>query len=368
MPESPLFVDDAPLTGDQIAPLRDALAAGGLVLLPTETVYGIAARADQAAPLKALADLKGRPAESPFTWHIGSPSAIDALGATSPPVSRLIERYWPGPLTLVLPDATNHLPHLARRGRVGIRLPAHQATASLLDSLPFPIAMTSANLHGAATPTDPEQLPQDLLSQLAHRVESGPARTGEASTILKLGRTGDESSASFELLREGLHDIEALRRTAGLQLLFVCTGNTCRSPLAEWLARRAIAGVLGCTDDAISTHGFRVQSAGIFASTDGPISRHSREQLEDRGIDAKKHRSQTTTKDLLTSADHIYCLSQSHLAAVQDSLPPDRHPSAELLDPSGVSIPDPIGGSRADYARCAQAIEALINTRLKDWA
>lgn len=368
MSSSPLLVEDAPCAPEIVAQVHEALEGGRLVLLPTETVYGIAARADQPGALEALSRAKQRPEDCPFTWHVGDTSCLDTLGARTPLVERLVERYWPGPLTLVLPDTKGELPHLAHEGRVGVRLPAHQGTASILRALPFPVAMTSANLHGDPPLSDPAHLAPSVSDALALRVEAGAPLLGESSTVLRVGRAAGETCGSFEVLREGLHDIQTLRRTAGLRLLFVCTGNTCRSPIAEGLARRTLSRRLDCDDEQLAEYGFEVSSAGIFAFSGGPASQHSLDQLDQRGVDLSAHRARKASSEVLSRADRIYCLSHSHLNAVLELLPPALSEAARLLDSEGKDIPDPIGGSSAEYARCAGRIEENIDALIDEWA
>lgn len=358
---------DAACGPDLINRIKALLESDGLVLLPTETVYGIAARADSPSALAALAAAKQRPAGEPFTWHVGGTDCLSALGSQSPMIQRLADRYWPGPLTLVLPDNNDYLPFIASEGRVGVRLTAHRATASILSALPFPVVMTSANLHGDDPACSVEDLDESVRSALSLIVTDGPARIGESSTVLRTGRSKEEDSWSFKVLREGLHDLEALRSAAGLRIVFVCTGNTCRSPLAEGLTKILLSGELGCPNDALRDFGFHVSSAGIYAYDGGAISRHSHEELQGRGIDLGDHRATTVNERLLSRADKIYCLSRSHLDGVLDILPRERAHTASLLDIEGADVPDPIGGSSADYKRCADHISDLLRGRLREW-
>src|SRR5262245_1458353 len=128
------------LTGE----VERALRGGGVIAIPTETVYGLAVRADDPAALERLVELKGRAPELAFTWHVGEHAALERFPQPSALARRLAERYWPGPLTLVLPGVPQGLEHVARDGWTGARLPAHPVTAQILAALPFPVVATSA--------------------------------------------------------------------------------------------------------------------------------------------------------------------------------------------------------------------------------
>ena len=358
---------DETCSPDLIAEVQRVLESGGLVLLPTETVYGIAARADMPAALEALAAAKGRDSAQAFTWHVGDLECLEELGASSKIISRLVHRYWPGPLTLVLPDINKRMSGINSEGRVGVRFTSHKGTASILSAMPFPVAMTSANMHGEEPACSPDDLDANIEGALSLKVADGPARIGESSTVLRTGRAVGEDAWQFELLREGLHNLEALRAAAGQRIVFVCTGNTCRSPLAEGLAKAALGKEIGCDHDSLPNFGFHISSAGIYAHGGGPISHHSYEQLKKRGVELGDHRATTATERLLARADRIYCLSRSHLDGVLGLLPRESSEKAALLDREGADVPDPIGGSSSDYRRCADHISGLISSRLSEW-
>lgn len=353
---------DAPPDPALVARVRDVLASGGLVALPTETVYGIAARADQDAPLARLRELKGRPADMALSWHVGSAAALERFGRVSPMVQRLVRRYWPGPLTLVLPGVPPGCERVARGGWTGVRLPAHAGTAGLLSEIDFPVVLSSANLHGDAPRVEAEGVGRDLGQGLALILDGGPARLGESSSVLRVG------PGSFELLRPGLFDLAQLRAVAGLAIAFVCTGNTCRSPMAEGLARTLLARRLECAPGGLADFGFRLRSMGVFAGVGAEPSPHAVEVLAERGIDISRHRSRTATLEEVVAQDRVYCLTASHLEALRLLLPPTKAGHLDLLDPLGGDVPDPFGGSLSEYARCARRIEELIEQRLDEWA
>lgn len=340
----------------------EALDAGSLVVLPTETVYGVAARADRAEALERLAELKGRPSERAFTWHTASAEALERFGSTGALTRRLASRYWPGPLTLVLPGAPEGLELVAREGWTGVRCVAGEAAATLCAAAPFPLVMSSANAHGEEPATEVSGLGGLPLADGDLVLDGGPALLGEASTVLRLGE------GRFELLREGLHDLEALRRAAGLRLAFVCTGNTCRSPMVEALARAALARRLGCEPGRLGDFGLEVRSMGIHAPVGAPASPHSVEVLASRGLDLGAHRATQATLEALLELDTVYGLTRGHVAALEQALPPGKADRVHLLDPEGRDIADPIGGDLELYAACAAQIEAAVEARLDEWA
>lgn len=337
-----------------------ALAEGAILALPTETVYGLAVRADQAEPIARLRALKGRPADTNLTWHVGRREVIEGVHELRPLARRLSERYWPGPLTLVLHAVPPGLELVARDGWTGIRLPAHDATRELLSKLEFPVVMTSANLHGQEPLTDAAGVAALFGEALELVVDGGGSRLGEASGVLRLGR------GHFELLREGLLPIDDLRKTAGLRIGFVCTGNTCRSPMAEGLARALLQERLGT--EHLDDFGFKVTSMGVFAGSGSPASEHAIAVLADLQIDIREHASQPALPELVGGLDRVYALTEGHLESLRKTLPPNRARHVSLLDPSGADVSDPIGGSREDYQRCAERIRAAIVARMEEWA
>jgi len=343
--------------------VRELLSRGEVVALPTETVYGLAARADDPAALDRLRALKGRGPSMAFTWHVTSRDAVDGFAPLLPLARRLVERYWPGPLTLVLSGVPRGLEGIALDGWTGLRLPAHRATRDLLEAMPFPVVMTSANRTELEPATDAAGVVERFGERVPLVVDGGPSRLKEASGVLKVG------PGHFELLREGLLPVTDLARTAGLRLAFVCTGNTCRSPMAEALARDLLARRLGDgTPVDPGRFGFELLSCGLAAGIGSPAAHHAIDVLGERGIDLAGHRSTPALPEELRRFDHVYCLTSAHLELLRSSLPPGRAKHLALLDPDGGDVPDPIGGARSDYERCAASILASIERRAESWA
>ena len=344
--------------------VRELLGAGEIVALPTETVYGLAARADDPSAVQRLCELKGRDPHSSLTWHAHDRGVVERFEPLRPLARRLAARYWPGPLTLVLQGVPAGLEHVASDGWTGVRIPAHPATLAFIEALDFPVVLSSANRHGAAPLTRAEDVRELFGGALALVVDGGASRLGESSGVLRLGR------GAFELLREGILRLDELRRTAGLRIAFVCTGNTCRSPIAEALARAGLAARLGADGPArkgVEHFGFELASFGMMAETGAPAAPLAIEYLSGRGIDLGAHRARVATLEVLARFDHVFAMTLGHLDALRSLLPPSRHRSLELLD-SGKDIADPIHGGPAAYERAVREIEEALRPRIETWA
>ena len=185
----------------------DILRRGGLVGVPTETVYGLAADASSVAAVRRLLRAKGRPADRPLPLLVASADALDVWAADVPEAARrLAERFWPGPLTLVL-RRSSRVPDVVTAGRdtVGLRVPAHPVASALLRSFGGALATPSANVSGALSPTTAEQVRADLGDAVELVLDGGPCAVGVESTVVEL------TSGALVVLRPGAIGGEALR-------------------------------------------------------------------------------------------------------------------------------------------------------------
>jgi L-threonylcarbamoyladenylate synthase len=183
-----------------IARAATAVRAGGLVAFPTETVYGLAANALDEAAVKRIFAAKGRPAANPVIVHVRNCDAARGVTADWPATAdRLAARFWPGPLTFVLPKAV-HVPALVTSGgaTVAVRMPAHPVALALLESCEFPLAAPSANRSSRLSPTLAAHVLADLDGRIDMVLDAGPSAGGLESTVLDL------TSSPCQLLRPGL--------------------------------------------------------------------------------------------------------------------------------------------------------------------
>ncbi len=208
MPDDPSVLPAIGTTGDVSAAALDAavdvLRAGGLVAVPTETVYGLAAAASDTDAVRRIFAVKGRPADHPVIVHLAGADRLDDWAEDVPPAARaLAEALWPGPLTLVLRRRPT-VPDVVTGGRdtVGLRVPAHPVALGLLEALGDGLAAPSANRFGRVSPTRAEHVVADLGGDVDLVLDGGPCRVGVESTIVevlddhvRVLRSGDVTAA-----------------------------------------------------------------------------------------------------------------------------------------------------------------------------
>ncbi len=186
------------------------LESGGLVAVPTETVYGLAARADSAEAVARIYAAKGRPDFNPLIVHVLDAAQAQRYAEWLPDAELLAPLIWPGPLTLILPkkaDAALVEAVTAGLPTVALRCPAHPVMQALLAACNFPLAAPSANRSGFISPTTAEHVLASLEGRIDMVLDAGPTKAGVESTILAIGRDG-----SWRELRPGPVDLDALHR------------------------------------------------------------------------------------------------------------------------------------------------------------
>ena len=174
-------------TPRNLALLARALQAGELVAVPTETVYGLAADALNARACRKIFTAKGRPANDPLIIHLHALGQLPLIAQPNAAALKLAKKFWPGPLTLVLPK-TAAIPAIVSSGlpSVAVRMPAHPLFRRLLKLTGRPLAAPSANLFGYVSPTTAAHVRDGLGKKIRHILDGGPARIGLESTIVDL--------------------------------------------------------------------------------------------------------------------------------------------------------------------------------------
>ncbi len=181
-----------PVITDQINLIADSLQNEEVAAIPTETVYGLAGNIFSEKAIRKIYAVKQRPLFNPLIVHIADVSEIENVAASIPPLARqLAEKFWPGPLTLLLPKKDT-VPNIITAGKdtVAVRVPNHPVTLSLLRKLPFPLAAPSANPFGSISPTTAQHVASYFKDEFPFILEGGPCKKGIESTIIGFNEEG----------------------------------------------------------------------------------------------------------------------------------------------------------------------------------
>ncbi|MGC9258956.1 MAG: Sua5/YciO/YrdC/YwlC family protein [Phycisphaerae bacterium] len=346
-----------------------ALRAGQLAGLPTETVYGVAASMRSASgieSLKRVLHIQGHPG---WVIHVSAAQELAQFLVSIPPVARRLMRHlWPGPLAVQLPiDAMSmeRLWRIAGRpataealvdGYATFRCPATEITRGIIAGTGEPVIIVGAiGNHRVAIAED---LPEALRDHLAVIIPGPPPRYKKPSTLVRINHD------QITVLREGAVAERIIRRWEDMVIVFVCSGNTCRSPMAAGLAAKILAEKLRIPTAELGHHHINIRSAGLCASGGMPAAEAAVKVVSAMGVDIRRHQSAPLTDDLLHRADMIYTMTQ----AQRDEILSRIGSSSEkivTLDPDE-DIPDPIGGGEPVYRRTAQRMEKLIRNRFAE--
>ena len=201
-----LSIETPAAQAEALARAAAVLRAGGVVAVPTETVYGLAANALEAAAVEEIFAAKNRPAENPVIVHVTDESmAHDCVAAWPETAQALAGAFWPGPLTLVLPKP-EVIPSIVTAGgdTVGVRLPRHTFLQELIRTCRFPLAAPSANLSNHISPTNALHVQSQLAGRIPLVIDGGSAQVGIESTVVDL------TSDPIRVLRPGMVSAEAI--------------------------------------------------------------------------------------------------------------------------------------------------------------
>lgn len=368
MPPAVIDLQNAEDWRDVVHRAVQTLAEGGIAALPTETVYGLAASALDERAVGRLLAMKGRAESKPLTLAIKSADeARDYAPDLCPMGRRLARRCWPGPVTLVVDDShpeslVRQLPLAVRQAvspqqSIGLRVPGHPLILAVLRMLAGPLTLTSANRSGLPEAVTAKQIVDAFGDEVNLVVDDGPCRFGQPSSVVRV------VEGRYEILRAGVVPERTLQRLSSLLILFVCTGNTCRSPMAAMLCRQMIAKRLACPIDELEDRGVMVMSAGIAAEDGGRATEEAVEVMSEFGLDLEGHETQALSEPLTRHADMIFAMTRSHREAIVAQWPSAAERTA-VLSADGGDICDPIGGPVERYRSCAERLRAELEIKI----
>lgn len=329
--------------------IREAAAAckeGKLIAFPTETVYGIGGWMGAPKIETRLREIKGRSDKKPFAYHVGDWEMIDALKVKKTPLVRSLSRqFWPGPVTFVVCDLAGK--------KIGIRFPKNKIALALIREVGEPLIATSANLSEKPSPHTAQQVAEQLKGTFDYLIDGGRTELMLDSTVVDL--TGDLPV----ILRKGAHGLEVEKAVGKIEsekcprkrILIVCTGNSCRSPMAEgWLKHEIDKKGLSSEIEVIS--------CGTNARDGLSCTPEAEFVMQNREIDLSKFRSRVCRKGDLWSSDLIIAMASQHGEDMAAILPSAKKKTITL------DVEDPVGMGMGVYEKTLLDIEKKMKQHM----
>lgn len=352
----------------------EAVLRGGKVILPTDQGYALCCY-----PLMMTTDELEQLSESELFDN--SPHAALLMRSTEqardywqeamPQLSRLRQRVWPGPTFIQLhrqqvqAGLLDYFPEnvrsvLCKEDWFSFTFPAKPLLKNVSEFVPCPLMVfelaedssrqISANLAGSLA----------SIEKVCNMIVTDSALPSEGpSTIIRISNDG------WTIHREGVPDRQALETIVAQTILFVCTGNTCRSPMAEALMVHELCQKLNCEPANLTTQGYVVHSAGVAAGKGLPASSESVEVMKGLGIEISQHVSRQVTSEMLEQADRIYAMTRGHADAILREFP-EIEEKIQPVSSDGKDISDPIGLGMEAYDACAHEIHKSVKAILEN--
>jgi len=325
-----------------IREVANACEAGKVIAFPTETVYGIGGKMSAPGIERRLREIKGRSDTKPFAYHIGDWEMLDALKVKKTPLVRaMAQQFWPGPVTLVVSDLAGQ--------KIGIRFPRNKIALALIQEVGEPLIATSANGSGKPSSHTAHQVVEQLRGAFDQLIDGGKTElmldstvvdlTGEIPIVLRKGAHGADVEKAVEKIISG--------KCPRKRILIVCTGNSCRSPMAEGLLKHEIK------KRGLSSE-IEVVSCGTSARDGLPCTFEAEFVLRNREIDFCGFRSRRCRKGDLWSSDLVLAMAVQHAEDVAAMLPSAKEKTITL------NVEDPIGLGMQVYEKTLLDIESKM--------
>lgn len=327
------------------------LEKGQVLLLPTDTVYGLHALARNADAVRRIRRIKGLPEDQPLVNLYSSVVGLARFVQLPEGVAkRKILESWPGSVTWVLPAQDGVPKHiLSEDGALGVRIPDSQLLRSVCSALDDLVVSTSANRHRNPPASLRSELDPEIVAEVDAAVYQTEALPGHPSEVKRWTPAGPEVIRTRD---------SAPAKSPRLNILVVCSGNICRSPMAEAMLRHRLREQAG--------ERFIIRSAGTISEEGFPPQLPAIQAMQRRGIDIGSHRSRPVTKELMEWADVVLVMTTDHLGELHERFPDLTQKSFLITAFPGMEIEglygveDPFGSSPEAYEMVAHELEQEV--------
>ncbi len=335
---------------DKLKIAAEIISNGGLAIIPTETVYGVAADMRIGEAVNRLYEIKQRPKDKPFSLLINKKEGIEDFAAGFDRLAfKLIDKFWPGPLTLILPGIDSGT-------TVGLRMPDNNIALELIRAVGAPLCCPSANISGNSAPTNLEEAMGELGEKVDVAIDGGRCRLGVESSVVDL------TCLPYKVQRQGALNSDQIQEVARRKtVLFVCTGNSCRSVMAKAYLEKRLKEE--------GRDNIEVMSAGVVGIPNLGISSTTAQVLQREGIYIEGHMSTQVTPLMIKKSDIILVMERMHERRILELVPQAGTRLFLLkefakIEDSSLDIEDPIGKSlefhEDIFSIIKQAIERVI--------